>query len=276
MEVQVPCSSKEAIPEANIELFKIEGERYLLPSPEVFLKPHLSLGLDAFFHIGPAFRKEEKGHIHSSEFTILEWYRASADYNDLINDCFEILSWIYETLKEKIPALFQTAKTQKLVSQHYIITIEEAFCRYAGWNPIKIHDENRFEEDLVTKIEPALPQNGAVILKDFPAWASSLSRIKESNPNICERFELYLDGIELANGFSELLDSSEQRLRFIEENQKRIERGLEPIDLPERFLSALDSCPPSAGIALGIDRLLMVMVGADHIKKVILPLREHF
>ncbi len=152
-----------------------------------------------------------------------------------------------------------------------IKTIEEAFLEFAGWNPLEICDERRFEEDLVTKIEPNLPKDGAIILKDFPAWAASLARLDTNDKRICQRFELYLGGIELANGFSELVDSKEQRERFQIENAKRVKLGLKPISLPEEFLSSLDACPPSAGIALGVDRLIMVLTKANHITEVIPP-----
>ncbi len=271
IEIQVPCSAKEAIPEANIDLFKAEGGRYLLPSPELHLKPHLSLCIEAFFHIGPAFRKNEKGQIHSPEFTILEWYRAEADYTVLMKDCLDMLSTISAAFRNN--TCFTSALTDwSLEKGAYIFTIEDAFTQYAHWNPVELHDERKFEQDLVTKIEPALPADLPVILKDFPSWASSLSKIKESDQRVCERFELYFQGVELANGFTELVNTEEQQKRFQKENIKRVKQGLEPIDLPKTFLTALNQCPPSAGIALGIDRLLMLLVGAKDISQVILPL----
>jgi len=271
-EIQVPCSAKEAIPEANIDLFEIEGERYLLPSPELHLKPHLSLQVETFFHIGPAFRKGEKGTFHNTEFTLLEWYRSGVDYLALMDDCIEILAVVFDSFKKKTSFKPRLATAWNPDRGACIFTIEDIFTEYAGWNPVELHDERRFEQDLVTKIEPVLPTDTPVILKDFPSWASSLSKVKDSDPRVCERFELYLGGIELANGFTELVDPQKQLIRFQKENLKRIKYGLKPIDPPKKFLTALGHCPPSAGIALGIDRLLMLLVEADHIRQVIPPL----
>ena len=267
----MPCSAKEAIPEANIDLFKIEGGRFLLPSPELLLKPHLSLCIEAFFHIGPAFRKNEKGQIHNPEFTILEWYRAKTDYTALMKDCLDMLSVVSAVFRDN--TCFRSPLTDWTLDKGaYIFTVEDIFTKHANWNPVELHDERKFEQDLVTKIEPALPIDLPVILKDFPSWASSLSKINNSDQRVCERFELYFQGVELANGFTELVNAEEQQRRFQKENNKRVKQGLEPIDLPKKFLAALNQCPPSAGIALGIDRLLMLLVGARHISQVTPPL----
>ncbi len=268
----------DVIPEATIEPFKIgdeEGPRYLLPSPEIYLKPLLSIGLERFFHIGPAFRKGEKGPIHSAEFTILEWYRGHENYTRLMEDCMGLLSSIFRAFRRSalvpdLPVLQEDAS-----SCSEVITVEEAFTRYAGWNPLEIRNEQRFEQDIVEKIEPALSLKCIVFLIDFPCWAASLSRLKKSDERVSERFELYISGIEMANGFSELVNSAKQRARFHAENRQRISAGLDPEPLPEQFLNTLDRCPPSAGIAMGIDRLLMFLVGADSLTEIIPPFSLH-
>ncbi len=269
----MPSSSTCAIPEATIELFSINdanGKRYLLPSPELYLKPMLGHGINRFFHIGPAFRKNEKGSHHAPEFTILEWYRANEDYTMLIEDCINILSVVTSVFKRasEIHNPIFLEKTKGGIT-YEILSIEKAFLKYVGWNPLEIEDEYQFYEDIVLKVEPALKKFKPTFLIDFPSWAASLSKIKQEDKRCCERFELYWFGMELANGFSELLDPHEQLLRFEKENQKRIESGLKPVEIPDEFLSSLSGCASAAGIALGVDRLLMVLTDSKSIKEVI-------
>ncbi len=239
----------------------------------MYLKPLLAHGIDRFFHIGPAFRKSERGHLHATEFTILEWYRAFSDFNVLISDCIDLLSSVFKEFSNSNLSVKLPVQPKNIEQNIKIFSIEEVFLTLAGWNPIEEKDERRFEQDLVEKIEPALADHPVVILKDYPSWAASLSRICEKDKRICERFELFLGGIELANGFSELLNPQKQRLRFQEENKKRISLGLTPMEMPEDFLSALDLCPPSAGIAMGIDRLLMFILRANRIDRLIPPFK---
>ena len=200
---------------------------------------------------------------------MLEWYRANANYHQLITDCQNLLTHLASSLETHHPFASRPGLLTCLSRPMEILTIEDAFVRFAGWNPLKECDERRFEEDLVLKVEPSLPGDRAVILKDFPWWAASLAKLDDKDPSVCQRLELYMCGVELANGFSELLDSREQRKRFEIENQKRGQYGLDPIPIPEGFLQALDNCPPSAGIALGIDRLLMILIGASTIQELL-------
>ena len=272
IEIQPPVSSTAPIPESSVELFKIEGTDppvYLLPSPEVHLKPLLSLGLEKFFAICPAFRKNERGSQHLPEFTILEWYRAHAGYEDLITDCQELIASVCKALPDSTyPYVKYGNNIIDLTPPFDVITVREAFLKFAGWDPIKTHNEKRFDHDMVLKVEPALSRKGPVFLKDFPAWAASLSRLHENNQKICQRVEFFAGGLELANGFSELLEPVEQELRFQEENKKRKLLGLSPLPIPTGFLVDLEKCPPSAGIALGIDRLLMFLSDSHDIQQV--------
>ena len=270
IEVQVPVISKTPIPEANIDLFSIHSKSqtfFLLPSPEIYLKPLLSLNLDKIFSITPAFRKEEKGPCHMEQFFILEWYRANSTYKDLFYDCEELLEVsslaLQPILGEK--RIFRGEKIH-LSRPFECLKIRDIFKKIAGWDPFKEKDELRFDEDLSFKIEPNLPRDRPVFLIDYPSWASSLSKLKDENT--CERFELYLCGIELANGFSELMDPVEQKARFLKENNKRVEQGLKSLPFPENFLSALGNCPEASGIALGLDRLLMILTNSKNIQEV--------
>jgi lysyl-tRNA synthetase class 2 len=188
---------------------------------------------------------------------MLEWYRADSNYLDILNDT--------ETLLSHISALPQlsTLKSQILPPPPWPrFTIRELFITHAGWDPVASFDTDRFEADLVAKVEPALPRNIPVFVMDYPAPAAALSRRKPGDEKIAERWELYINGIEIANAFSELTDSTEQRQRFEECARERKSAGRTVYDLDEAFLSALKlGMPPSGGVALGVDRLVMVLAG---------------
>lgn len=149
------------------------------------------------------------------------------------------------------------------------ITVKEAFERFGKKKMETAVRDGSFDEIMVTRIEPALSQGTPVILMDYPAEMAALARLKPGDPTVAERFELYAGGLELANGFSELNDPGEQRARFREANERRSEAGRPPLPLPEPFLAELERMPPSAGIALGVDRLVMLCADAPRIDDVI-------
>jgi len=149
------------------------------------------------------------------------------------------------------------------------LTVRDAFSRYGGMGMEDALEADLFDEIMVCEIEPRLGIERPTILMDYPAARGSLARLKTGQPDVAERFELYIGGLELANAFSELVDPDEQRSRFIAENDYR-QRAAKPVyDLPEKFLGDLSVMPPSAGIALGLDRLVMLLVAADRIDDVV-------
>ena len=148
-------------------------------------------------------------------------------------------------------------------------TVREAFREFAGWDPFIEADQTRFDNDLVEKVEPHLGFPHPCILKDYPANQAALARLKPGDATVAERFELYWAGIELANGFSELTDAREQRLRFEATLEMRRQSGHAPSPLPETFLDSMEHLPPCAGIALGIDRLVMLLANADNLDQVV-------
>ncbi len=273
IEVQTPVTCRDPIPEANIDLFQIKNRKsdcYLLPSPERYMKPLLSQGIKRFFQICPAFRRDEKGDYHRPEFTILEWYRADTNYNSLIEDCQSLIADGCKAITghEELN-IIRNGMTIDLNPPFTVITVREAFRKFAGWDPLTNRNEARFYHDMVTKVEPGLAGEKPVFLKDYPAWASSLSRIKKDDREVCERVEFYAGGMEIANGFSELLDSEEQRKRFNEENRKRQALGKNPVPEPSEFLAAMNDSPSrAAGMAMGIDRLVMLLTGSSNIAQV--------
>ena len=147
------------------------------------------------------------------------------------------------------------------------MTVREAYLRWAGWDPVEAWDQDRFDFDMATKIEPNLPK-GPLFLMDYPAPAASLARLKADDPRVAERWELYVDGLELANAFTELTDPVEQRRRFEGARAERRALGEADYPLDEAFLDALARMPPSGGVALGVDRLVMLACGVHDISEV--------
>jgi elongation factor P--(R)-beta-lysine ligase len=155
---------------------------------------------------------------------------------------------------------------QELWEKH---TVSQAFIQHAGWDPATTFDPDRFDLDLVTRVEPALPADRPVVLIDYPAPLAALARKKPDDPSRAERWELYLGGVEIANAYSELTDPAEQRARFEEANAARERRGAQSYPLDETFLAALPRMPPAGGIALGVDRLLMILADADSLDAIL-------
>jgi lysyl-tRNA synthetase class 2 len=149
------------------------------------------------------------------------------------------------------------------------LTVADAFGRYASMTLEEALDSERFEEVLTTEVEPHLGKEKPTFLIEYPASLAALARTKPGNPRVAERFELYLDGMELANAFSELTDADEQRGRFEADEEMRRAAGKDPYPLPEKFLTELETMPEAAGIALGLDRLIMILTDASHIDEVV-------
>jgi lysyl-tRNA synthetase class 2 len=255
-EVETPIRMRLPCMELHIDA-ESSGDHYLRTSPELFHKQLLASGCGSIFEVGKCFRRGERGALHNPEYTMLEWYRTHADYMDVLDDTIALINAVWN--REKL--------------DWSVLSVSEAFQEFAGWDPVGRFDENRFDTDLVEKIEPALKQKGgAVVLKDYPIAAAALSRKKPDNPLLAERWELYLYGIELANAYSELTDSEEQRHRFDECARQRQELGREVYGIDEDFMQALDRMPPSGGVALGVDRLLMLLAGDSSLDR-ILPFR---
>jgi len=255
-EVETPIRLKIPCMELHIDA-EPSGDRFLRTSPEIFHKQLLAAGHERIFEVGKCFRRGELGPLHNPEYTMLEWYRANADYMDVLADT-----------KALVPSVWPECPCD-----WGMLTVAEAFLEFAGWNPVGSYAEDRFDKDLVEKVEPALKQiGGPVVLIDYPVDAAALSRRKPDNPLVAERWELYIDGIEIANAYSELTDSVEQRRRFEECAEQRKALGKETYPIDKTFIHALESMPPSGGVALGIDRLLMLIAGADSLDTV-LPFR---
>ena len=246
-EVATPVLIKAPAPEPHIDCPRC-GEAFLRASPELQMKKLLAAGMDRIYQIGPCFREGEFGSRHNPEFTMLEWYRANAGYADIRADTEALLAALFEDAGRTRP------KTTAL-------TVREAYAELAGWNPFEAWDQDRFDYDMATKIEPGLPR-GLVFLSDYPKEAASLAKIRG---DVAERWELYLDGLELANCFTELCDGAEQRRRFAEAREERRRLGESDYPIDEEFLEMLPLIGSASGVAVGIDRLVMALCGADDI-----------
>jgi len=277
LEVETPLRILSPAPESNIETFKSE-DHFLIASPELQMKLLIMAGYEKIFQITHCFRNEKCSDLHQTEFTMCEWYRKDAKIEDLMKDCENIIkkeiseistffdgNKIYEINKDLCNLLYK-----KLNFPFEKIEIEEIYKDFAGWNPIEINDPIRFDIDMVTKIEPYLKNKAAVFLVGYPYYQASLARLRD-NKKTAQRFELYINGIEIANGFDELIDGYEQENRFIKELAIRKEKGMNEYAIDKRFIENLKiGMPQTSGIALGIDRLLMVLLCLKSIKDVIL------
>lgn len=244
------------------------GAQFLRTSPELHMKRLLAEGCERIFQMGPCFRQGERGALHNPEFTMLEWYRANAGYLDILVDAKALLGFVAREVFGKTGFEYQGVRVEMLPVWD-CLTVEDAFVRFAGWNPVAGFDPDRFDVDLVQKVEPGLSRERPTVLKDYPAAAAALARLKPDRPAVAERWELYVGGLELANAFSELTDAGEQRRRFEACAAERKAAGREVYPLDEKFLAALGKgLPPCGGVALGVDRLVMLMTDSSSIEQV--------
>jgi elongation factor P--(R)-beta-lysine ligase len=268
LEVETPLLIPANAPEEHIEPCRVDG-RFLHTSPEICMKRLLCRGHDRIFQICRCWRSGERGSRHVPEFTMLEWYRANSSYSALMDDCENLLRHVAETCLGSKSVCYN-AKPIALDHIFEKITVREAFRKWSDISMEGAVKNGCFDEIMVTRIEPAIEKaTGPVLLMDYPIEMAALARPKPDDATVAERFELYVGGLELANGFSELNDPVEQRARFLEANRKRTANGYQALPLPDPFLRELASMPPSAGIALGVDRLVMLLADAGRIDDVL-------
>ncbi|MGE3279262.1 MAG: EF-P lysine aminoacylase GenX [Candidatus Altimarinota bacterium] len=323
LEVETPLMVKHPGMEPHLNLFSSQfvsedgqysDKRYLHTSPEYSMKKLLGAGFDKIFQLTKVFRNGELGNAdflgctggkagevnycvqplgenesrHNPEFTMLEWYRGNAGYENIMDDCESMFKYIVQYLpREAVP----TSIRQLVEGEWERLSVKEAFQRYAGLDLDSLREEkdlraavekkgyelgvhytwdDLFFLILLNEIEPHLGKEKPQFLIDYPASQAALARKKADDPFYAERFELYINGLELCNAFGELVDPVEQRKRLEEEWQQRKDMGKETYPLDEMFLEALKTMPPSGGNALGIDRLVMVLLGKKSIEEVLL------
>lgn len=274
LEVETPALSAAAATDPHLHSFTVRAAfadsrvalRYLHTSPEFPMKRLLAVGSGSIYQICKVFRDAEVGRLHNPEFTLVEWYRVGFGYHELMD---EVAALVAESL-EGFRAL---APTEKLTFRDVFVratsidphgaTTEEmidlARARGIVTAGLSADDRDGWRDLLLTQlVEPELGNGRLTFVYDYPAAAAALARIRPGEPPVAERFELYLDGIELANGFQELTDPREQRRRFEEDARTRKQRGLPVVPMDDRLIGALThGLPPSSGVALGFDRLVM-------------------
>jgi lysyl-tRNA synthetase class 2 len=267
LEIETPLRIPAPAPEFHIDAVA-SGEWFMHTSPELCMKRLLAAGFPWIFQICKCFRAGERGDRHLPEFTILEWYRGGTDYRTLMDDCEALISSVAAELG--FGGVFSRAGREIRLSPPWDrITVRDAFERYTATTAAEALAMDRFDEILAAEIEPHLGRNRPLFLYEYPVELAALARVKEGDPGIAERFELYVAGLEVANAFSELTDAREQRRRFEEASRDRRLAGSAPYPMPERFLAALPKMPPSAGIALGVDRLAMLFADRSRIDDVV-------
>ena len=254
VEVETPVLIAAPAPEEHIDCPAVPGAdgraRYLRASPELQMKKLLAAGMDRIYQVGPCFREGELGSRHNPEFTMLEWYRRGADYLDIADDFVQLMRTVAAAAGTDDVRFSAEAKR---------LTVREAYRTYAGWDPWEAFDADRFDIDMATKIEPAIGTlGGGVFLMDYPVQAASLARVRG---DVAERWEFYWDGLELANCFTELCDESEQTARFAKARAARRSLGEADYPIDGDFLACLPQIGSAAGVAVGIDRLVMALTG---------------
>ncbi len=273
LEVETPVLVPSPGLDPHLDAFEVVGDNrgsssWLSTSPEYQMKRLLAQGLTRIYQIARCFRRAESGALHSPEFTMVEWYRARAGMADVMADTEQLVASVTGG------AVRLGDRVVEVTPPFERIAVCDAFARYAGWSredtlAAAAADEDRYFRALVHLIEPAVAAAPrAVFLVDYPATQASLARRKPEDERLAERFELYVAGVELCNGFGELIDPVEQRARLVHDQETRRARGQPVYPIDERFLEALERVPPSGGNALGLDRLVALACGTTRIADV--------
>ena len=254
-------------------------EMFLQTSPEFAMKRLLAAGSGSIFQICKAFRNGEAGRFHNPEFSILEWYRVGFTLHQLMDEVVELL----ETLLEndcKINAVHRISYSElfeQLTGLNPLVFCQKSYEQYASENAISDaisicgNDHSMWLDFLFShKVQPVLANQTLSMVYGYPAIQSSLARINQENTAVADRFEVFINGVEIGNGFFELSNADEQEQRFDQERKTRTRKGLIQVEKDQLFLDALRfGLPDCSGIALGLDRLLMVIANADSLNDVL-------
>jgi lysyl-tRNA synthetase class 2 len=284
LEVETPNLMKTAAPDPNIEPLKVyvcdKGPFFLHTSPEMGMKKLLH-GHERIFQVCKVYRVEEHGEIHNTEFTMLEWYREGT-YLDAMNEVEDLISYVVDH--------FPAADGSRFTRPWKVYDLAELFIKETDINPFEVNREalflgmqgkgfmgidhkdtwnDLFFKLFIQEVESRIPKEAPYFIKDWPLSVSTMA--KRIDAHRVERFELYINGLEIANGYTELLDASEQRQRFDNDNSKRRDLGKQMFTIDEEFLEAVEMLQgPYAGVSIGVDRLLMVLLGKEYIADVLI------
>jgi lysyl-tRNA synthetase class 2 len=301
VEVETPALQVSPGNEIHLQAFGTElahadrrDRRFLRTSPEFACKKLIAAGERRIVEFARVFRNGERSALHHPEFTMLEWYRANEPYETIIDDCFAVIAQVASTAGSR-QFVWRGQAADPFASPERI-TVANAFARHAGIDLLATLSEDDgpdreqlaayagdagiviaeddtwgdiFSRVMAEKIEPGLGLGCATILDEYPAEMSALARPKASDPRVAERFEIFLCGVELANGFGELTNAGEQRRRLLAQMDAKYRIYHERYPIDDDFISALRIMPPASGVALGLDRLVMLAAGATHIEQVL-------
>ena len=290
--VETPTLVRASAQEEHIQLFateyqgdKSQEQLYLAPSPELYMKRLLGVGFERIYQISRSYRNGEMGPQHNPEFTLIEWYRAYASYEEIMADVEDLVSHVAKSVLGR-SSVVRAGREIDLQPPWERLSVRDAFARWAavdldastdaeslfrraralGYGSARREDswEDLYHKILLERVEPELAKLGAIHLFDYPRQLAALAKLKEGDSTVAERTEAYLGGVELSNGYTELNDPAQQRERFA--RSARPEGA--PVD--EAFLMAMErGIPPAGGVALGLDRLVMVVAGASCLDEVI-------
>ncbi|HUA80693.1 MAG TPA: EF-P lysine aminoacylase EpmA [Dyella sp.] len=283
LEVETPILSAAGNTDPNIESFNApfhghvdagSRERWLRTSPEYSLKRLLADGVGDCYELGRVFRNGEAGERHNPEFTMLEWYRVGWNHRHLMEETIALVEAALALVGSRVEVLIEGYRQlflDELGLDPLHAQIDELRAPLARYDidPSGLTRDDWLDLLITHELQPVFPRDRITVIHDYPASQSALARIRPGEPPLAERFELYLGPHELANGYHELNDASEQRARFEKDNARRRERGLREMPIDEQLLAVLGRMPDCAGVALGIERLLMCMAGTDKIADVL-------
>lgn len=270
LEVDTPIRVRTPGLDLHVDALEAEGG-YLSTSPEFQMKRLLVGGIPRCFQLVHCFRKDEHGPLHEPEFCMLEWYRAFSGVEAVMADTEIVVERVLTRLAGRPRARLPDGRPIDARAPFARLTVRDAFRRHAGVADavdLAASDEDRYFQLLVDRVEPALARRRRpLFLTDYPATQASLARRTPSDPSVAERFELYVGGVELCNGFGELTCPTEQRARFTADQRARRRQRRPAYALDPRFLAALEEgMPPAGGNALGVDRLVALALGAPAIR----------
>jgi lysyl-tRNA synthetase class 2 len=283
LEVETPILSAAGNTDPNIESFSASfsghvdagpRERWLRTSPEYPLKRLLAAGVGDCYELGRVFRNGESGGRHNPEFTMLEWYRVGWDHRQLMEETIALVEAALAMAGRRAEVVVESYRQlflDELGIDPLHAPIDELRAPLAeyGIGPDGLGRDDWLDLLITHKLQPAFPRDRITVIHDYPASQCALARIRPGDPPMAERFELFLGRYELANGYHELNDGAEQRQRFERDNAVRRERGLREVPLDESLLAVLDAMPDCAGVAMGMERLLMCLAGTDAIADVL-------
>ena len=264
---------------------------WLHTSPELSMKKLLAKGSGSIFQIGPVFRDEEHTRLHRCEFSMLEWYRVDAGYEDAIRDTMRVVRSVCRAVTDGEELIFG-GRSYDLAEQWEEVTMAEAFRRYAEVDSLTHDDlaealeglgyrvnaesgiEDLFFRVYVDAVEPFLGAERPTIVKDYPSFLGTMARPREDDPHTLERFEVYIAGLELANGYTELTDEVELSGRMEKVLTDLSVDGVEGLTIDDQFLEAIADLTPCDGVSVGMDRLAMLVLDAQDISQVIFPFED--